>query len=91
MDMKIFWTTFVTIFVAEMGDKTQFAALAASASSKSTWSVLLAVVLALSFAGVIGVLAGKFLGQLVDPQILRYFSGALFIGVGIWILFRANG
>jgi putative Ca2+/H+ antiporter (TMEM165/GDT1 family) len=69
-----------------MGDKTQFAALAASASSKSTLSVLLAVILALSFAGILGVLAGKFLGQFIDPKYLRVASGALFVFIGIWVL-----
>lgn len=87
IDTKIFITTFVTIFLAEMGDKTQFAALAASASSKSTWSVLLAVVLALSLAGTFGVLLGRALGELLNPMWLHYISGTLFIVVGVWILF----
>lgn len=86
MDWKIFLTTFITIFIAEMGDKTQFAALAASAGSKSTISVWTAVVLALALAGTIGVIAGKFLGQFVSPQTLKYVSGGLFIAVGVWVL-----
>ncbi len=55
MDWKPFITTFATIFLAELGDKTQFAAVAAAAKSESTWEVLLAVVLALSVAGTVGV------------------------------------
>jgi putative Ca2+/H+ antiporter (TMEM165/GDT1 family) len=86
MDWKVFATTFVTIFIAEMGDKTQFAALAASSGSKSTLSVLLGVVLALSFAGALGVLAGKVLGSFIDPSYIRWVSGSLFIAVGLWIL-----
>ncbi|MCC7402789.1 MAG: TMEM165/GDT1 family protein [Bdellovibrionales bacterium] len=86
MDWKVFATTFVTIFIAEMGDKTQFAALAASAGSRSTLSVLLAVVLALSLAGFLGVVAGRYLGALVDPRYVKWVSGSLFIAVGIWIL-----
>lgn len=74
------------IFLAEMGDKTQFAALAASAGSQSTFSVLLAVVLALATAGVLGVLAGKYIGSSINPQQLKWVSGSLFIFVGIWIL-----
>lgn len=69
-----------------MGDKTQFAALAASSQTKSTMTVLVAVVLALGLAGVLGVLFGKFLGNLLSPQMMRYVSGALFILVGIWVL-----
>jgi putative Ca2+/H+ antiporter (TMEM165/GDT1 family) len=86
VDWKIFASTFITIFLAEMGDKTQFAALAASSQTKSTMTVLLAVVLALGLAGVLGVLFGKFLGNLLSPQMMRYMSGALFILVGIWVL-----
>lgn len=86
MDWKVFATTFVTLFLAEMGDKTQFAALAASASSRSTFSVLLAVVLALSLAGVLGVVAGRLIGHFFDPQLLKYVAGPLFILLGVWIL-----
>ncbi|MDT8445652.1 MAG: TMEM165/GDT1 family protein [bacterium] len=86
MDWKVFATTFVTLFIAEMGDKTQFAALAASAETRSTFSVLLAVVLALSLAGLLGVVAGRALGNFVEPTMLKYISGPLFIAVGIWVL-----
>lgn len=86
MDWKLFASTFVTIFVAEMGDKTQFAALAASAQSKSTVTVLLAVVLALGAAGALGVLFGRILGQYFAPETMKWVSGTLFIAMGIWIL-----
>lgn len=86
MDWQVFFSTFTMIFIAEMGDKTQFAALAASAGSKSTLSVLLAVVLALALAGILGVVAGKYLGQFLNPQFIKWISGTMFIGVGLWIL-----
>ncbi len=90
MDWKIFASTFITIFLAEMGDKTQFAALAASSQTKSTASVLLAVVLALGLAGTFGVIFGRFLGNFFSPQVMRYVSGTLFILVGIWVLAAKN-
>jgi putative Ca2+/H+ antiporter (TMEM165/GDT1 family) len=86
MDEKLFLTTFVTIFLAEMGDKTQFAALAASAQTKNTVSVLLAVVLALGLAGTLGVLFGRAVGEFVSPGVMKWVSGCLFITVGIWVL-----
>ena len=86
MDWKIFFSTLVTIFLAEMGDKTQFAALAAGSKSDSTISVLLGVVLGLSLAGAIGVLFGKMLGSFINPVYIKYVSGILFIAVGIWVL-----
>lgn len=86
MDWKLFAATFVTIFLAELGDKTQFAAVAASAQSRSTLTVLLAVILALSTAGALGVIAGKFLGLYLSPEITKYISGILFIAIGLWVL-----
>ncbi len=86
MDWKIFGSTFVTIFIAEMGDKTQFAALAASSRSTHTFSVWLAVVLGLGLAGTLGVFGGKILGDFLNPQMLRWVSGGLFIAVGVWVL-----
>ena len=88
MDWKVFTATFFTIFIAEMGDKTQLAAFSASASSKATYSVLLAVVLALALAGSLGVLAGNYLGNLIDPIWVKRISGLLFILMGIWVLLR---
>jgi putative Ca2+/H+ antiporter (TMEM165/GDT1 family) len=88
MDWKLFFTTFVTIFLAELGDKTQFAAMAGSSQSTSTKEVLLAVILALSLAGALGVFAGKVLTQFLNPETMRYVSGSLFIVVGLWVLLK---
>ena len=90
MDWKLFTATFGTIFLAELGDKTQFAAIAASAQSKTVTEILLAVVLALGLAGTLGVLAGKVLAQFLNPEYLRWISGVMFIGMGLWILLRGG-
>jgi putative Ca2+/H+ antiporter (TMEM165/GDT1 family) len=90
MDWKLFTATFGTIFLAELGDKTQFAAIAASGQSKSTIEILLAVILALALAGTLGVLAGKVLSQVLNPEYLRWISAVMFIGMGLWILFRGG-
>lgn len=86
MNWQLFLTTFVTIFLAEMGDKTQFAALAASAQTKDTKSVMIAVVLGLALAGVLGVIGGRVLGEFINPSVLKWVSGCLFIVVGVWVL-----
>ncbi|MCC7443087.1 MAG: TMEM165/GDT1 family protein [Bdellovibrionales bacterium] len=86
MDWKLFATTFATIFLAELGDKTQFAAVAASARSQRLLEVLLAVVIALALAGALGVLAGKVLAQFLDPRVMRWVSGGMFIAIGLWTL-----
>ena len=90
MDWKLFTATFVAIFVAELGDKTQFAAIAAAAQSKRVIEVLLAVILALSLAGCLGVLFGRLLTSFVDLQVLRYLSGTLFIAMGVWVYLRGH-
>ncbi|HPI40818.1 MAG TPA: TMEM165/GDT1 family protein [Pseudobdellovibrionaceae bacterium] len=86
MDWKLFIGTFLTVFLAEMGDKTQLAALAISSQNKSTGPILFAVILALALAGGIGVLAGKYLSTLINPEWIRYGSGVLFLVIGVWIL-----
>jgi putative Ca2+/H+ antiporter (TMEM165/GDT1 family) len=86
MDLKVFFATFVTIFLAELGDKTQFAAMAAGASGASLKTILPAVVLGLGVAGALGVLAGRTLGSFLNPDVMKYVSGGLFIAVGVWIL-----
>ena len=88
MDWKIFSATFLTIFIAEIGDKTQFAAMAAASQTKSTFSVLLATILALAVAGSLGVVAGSVLSRFIDAEKMRYLSGCAFIIMGAWILFK---
>ena len=91
MNWQLFLTTFVTIFLAELGDKTQFAAVAASVESPdSTKEVLLAVVLALSTAGILGVVGGRLLASMFNPTIMRYVSGGMFLVVGLWVLLKKN-
>ncbi len=87
-DWKVFIATFSTIFIAELGDKTQFAALAASSQAVRIREVFLGVVLALALAGALGVLAGRVLAQFISPQIMRWVSGSLFIAMGAWILYN---
>ncbi len=88
MDWKLCFTTFATIFIAELGDKTQFAAVLVSSQSKTIIEVLCGVVLALACAGCIGVFAGKVLSTFINPHILKYLSGTLFILMGAWIITR---
>lgn len=88
MDWKLFSATFITIFVAELGDKTQFAAVAASSRATSVFPVWLAVVLALALAGSLGVWGGKLLSQFLNPDHMKWISGGLFIAIGIWTLMK---
>jgi putative Ca2+/H+ antiporter (TMEM165/GDT1 family) len=90
MDLKIFLTVFATVFIAELGDKTQLATLLFAADrAVSKLTVFAAASLALIAAAGIGVLAGTVLSHYVSERILRAVAGIAFIGIGVWILARA--
>ncbi|MDR2697731.1 MAG: TMEM165/GDT1 family protein [Holophagales bacterium] len=86
MSKSIFWVTFVTVFLAEIGDKTQLAAMMATAKSGEIWTVFLSASLALILATFLGVLAGAWLFKYIPPHMIKYIAGFAFIGVGIWVL-----
>ena len=74
---SIFITTFTTIFIAELGDKTQIATLMLSAESGRPVIVFIGSSLALISSSVVGVLIGKWLSQKVSPSKFELFTGIL--------------
>lgn len=66
----VFSSTFVTIFLAEMGDKTQLTTLFLSAESASPLIVFMGAALALISTSLVGVLLGYWLSKKVTPEIL---------------------
>ena len=73
--LSIFFTTFTTIFIAELGDKTQIATLMLSAESGKPIIVFIGSALALISSSLVGVLIGKWLSQKISPSKFtrRYF------------------
>ena len=87
MDVKLFATVFFTIFVAELGDKTQLATLLyASDASHPKLTVFAASAAALVLTSALGVLAGSLVAEHVNPKLVRWVAGAGFIAVGLWVL-----
>jgi putative Ca2+/H+ antiporter (TMEM165/GDT1 family) len=87
MHWKTFATVFVTVFVAEMGDKTQLATLLFSADRQvSRWAVFAGAALALTAAAGIGVLVGAQLERFVSPKVLKTVAGVGFLVIGAWTL-----
>lgn len=87
--LKLFLTVFATVFLAEIGDKTQLATmLYAAEGGNSRLTVFLASALALVVASAIGVLAGSLLSKFVQGRALSIIAGIGFIGVGIWVLLK---
>ncbi|MDQ5858047.1 MAG: TMEM165/GDT1 family protein [Acidobacteriota bacterium] len=90
MDMKLLMTVFATVFVAELGDKTQLSTmLYASGASNGKWTVFLGSALALVVSSALGVFAGALIGSRLDSKLLARIAGAGFIAVGIWTIARA--
>ena len=90
MDWKSFLTVFASVFLAELGDKTQLATLLFAADEqRSKWQVFAAAALALCASAAIAVLAGSFVGLHVDAKLLRRVAGLAFIAIGVWTLIRS--
>jgi putative Ca2+/H+ antiporter (TMEM165/GDT1 family) len=87
MDFRLFATVFATIFVAELGDKTQIATLLYAAdASRPKLTVFAASAAALVATSALGVLAGALVSEHLDPRVVRWAAGLGFVAVGLWIL-----
>jgi len=90
MELKIFLTVMTTIFIAELGDKTQLATMLFAADKEvSKLTVFLAASLALILASAVGVLAGSVLSEYINEKYLHYVAGAGFIIIGGYTLATA--
>jgi putative Ca2+/H+ antiporter (TMEM165/GDT1 family) len=91
MDLRLFATVFVSIFVAELGDKTQLATLLfASQAEHPKLTIFLASASALVLASAIGVVAGGWISQHVSERVLRWAAGSGFVLIGAWILWNGD-
>ena len=81
-----FFSTFITIFLAEMGDKTQLATLLLSAQSGSPWVVFIGSGAALIATSLVGVLLGRYLAKILSPETLDIAAGALLMVISILLL-----
>ena len=90
MDLKILTTVFTSVFIAELGDKTQLATMLFAADKDSSkLTVFAGAALALVLTSGIGVAAGSIVSQYVSEKTLQYVAGVGFIGIGLWTLFKA--
>ncbi len=90
MDLRLFLTIFGSVFVAELGDKTQLATmLFASKEGVSRWQVFVAASAALVVSTALGVLAGQLIASAVSEKVLHWIAGIGFVAIGLWTLWRA--
>jgi putative Ca2+/H+ antiporter (TMEM165/GDT1 family) len=91
VDWKLFVSTFVAIFLAEMGDKTQLATLSAASGGASRWVVFAGASLALVATTAIAVALGETASRVIPPVWTKRAAGALFLVLGVLYLWGARG
>ena len=91
MDWKLLLSTFTSIFVAEIGDKTQLATMSLAAGGRSKLSVFVGAALALCATSALGVLVGEGVSRVVPPIWLRRIAGGVFIVLGVLFLVGREG
>ena len=84
---SIFITTFTTIFIAELGDKTQIATLMLSAESGEPIIVFIGSSLALISSSVVGVMLGKWLSKTISPSKFAFFTGLLMMIISLFLAY----
>jgi putative Ca2+/H+ antiporter (TMEM165/GDT1 family) len=90
MNWTVFLTIFASVFIAELGDKTQLATMLFAADKEvSKYIVFFAASAALIVASAIGVLAGSMLSEYINEKYLHYVAGIGFIGIGVFTLYNA--
>ena len=82
----VFSSTFITIFLAEMGDKTQLVTLLMSAESQAPWIVFIGSALALIATSLIGVSIGYWLSKKLTPEALDLSVAILLLFITTWLV-----
>jgi putative Ca2+/H+ antiporter (TMEM165/GDT1 family) len=90
VDWKLFTSTFVAIFLAEMGDKTQLATLSAASGGASRWVVFAGAAFALVATTAIAVAAGEGVSRVIPPVWTKRAAGVLFIVLGVLYLWGSR-
>lgn len=86
MDWRVFLTTFGVIFLAEIGDKTQLAAMTIAARTDRPWAVFLGAALAFACISAAAVMLGSVIGNYVPLEWVKRGAALLFIIIGVLIL-----
>ena len=85
--MKTYLVVFASVFVAELGDKTQMATLLyASDPVVGKLGVFLAAAAALVLSSAMAVAVGAHAGDWISPRVVRTVAGLGFVAVGVWVL-----
>ena len=83
MVLSLLLSTFLTVFIAELGDKTQLATLTISGTSNKPLAVFLGSASALVFASLLGALTGGSISSFLPEVILKSLACITFFIIGI--------
>jgi putative Ca2+/H+ antiporter (TMEM165/GDT1 family) len=86
---KTILTTFGTVFLAELGDKTQLATLGLTAEARSKLAVFIGSASALVATSLMAVLAGSLVAKYVPSHYLQRGAAALFLILGVWTMWKS--
>ena len=90
MILTLLFTTFVTVFLAEMGDKTQLTTITLSSTTNKPLAVFIGSSIALILATLLGTMAGGSISNLIPAFLLKLLSGLVFLTIGIKLLAQSN-
>lgn len=90
MDWQLLGLSFITVFLAELGDKSQLAAIALGCSLKSPRAVFFGSVAALLLASLIGVLAGEAVAQVLPARMLKAIAAVGFALMALRLLWPST-
>ena len=86
MVLSLLLSTFLTVFIAELGDKTQFATLTISGTTNKPLAVFLGSSSALVIASLIGALTGGSISSFLPEVVLKLIASITFFIIGIKLL-----
>tara|TARA_B100000700_G_scaffold279226_1_gene327988 strand:- start:12724 stop:13017 length:294 start_codon:yes stop_codon:yes gene_type:complete len=90
MLLTLLFSTFITVFLAEMGDKTQLTTITLSSTTNKPLAVLMGSSIALILATLLGALAGGSIANLIPSFLLKLLSGIVFLLIGINLLAQSK-
>ncbi len=89
INLQTLFSTFIMIFLAELGDKTQVSTFAFASETRSPLSVFLGASLALVCTSLLGVVLGGLVGRFVPGRIMKFVAALVFLGFGVVTLVEA--
>ena len=90
MTLTLLITTFITVFLAEMGDKTQLTTITLSSTTNKPLAVFIGSSIALILATLLGALAGGSIARLIPDFFLKLLAAIVFLYIGGTLLKQSS-